>query len=205
MNDISDLPNKLSRNRQYRAAFVASVLKRVVPMQIRVLRKQRGWAQADLAKQAALTQGAISRAEDPNYGNMTLNNIIKIASGFDVAFVAKFISFSELEKWFSQVSEETLCVPSFEEDRSLRVRGHLFPIDRHPRNPSANLASTEMRSLSGDSLTRQGQKQVDDNQSPYSFGVATNRIDNWEAAILGDHRGNQLRGIPNEIISNLAS
>ncbi len=117
MSALSDLWQKFSRSQSYREAFVSAQLKRGIPAQIRVLLKQRGWSQSDLAERSGLTQGAISRAADPDYGNLTLNNILKIAAGFDVAFVGKFVPFSELAKWHDTLSEESLAVASFASDK----------------------------------------------------------------------------------------
>ena len=101
----------------YRKAFVASEIKRLIPFQVYALRKKRGWSQEELAKRAGLTQGVISRAEDPDYGNMTFNTVISIAGGFDVAFVGKFVPFSELDDYFVGLSEESAgSVPTFEEE-----------------------------------------------------------------------------------------
>ena len=47
-----------------------------------------------LAERSGLTQGAISRAL--NLTVNLVNTIIRIASGFDVAFVGRFVPFSEL-------------------------------------------------------------------------------------------------------------
>lgn len=116
MTALSNLWAKLKRSKKYREAFVAAQLKRGIPTQMKVLRKQRGWTQADLAEHSGLTQGAISRAEDPDYGNLTFNNVIKIAAGFDVAFVGKFVPFSEFAKWHADLSEEALEVPKFDND-----------------------------------------------------------------------------------------
>jgi transcriptional regulator with XRE-family HTH domain len=113
---LSELCKKLS-DKEYREAFVSAQIKRMLPMQIRALRTQRDWKQGDLAEAAKLTQGAISRAEDPDYGNLTINNLLRIAAGFDVAFVSRFVPFSELGKWYVNLSsEESLMVSSFAED-----------------------------------------------------------------------------------------
>jgi hypothetical protein len=54
---------------------------------------------------------------------MTLNNLLTIAAGFDIAFVARFVPFSELATWLSGLrSERDLFVPSFEED-SIPIEG----------------------------------------------------------------------------------
>lgn len=109
---LSNLWAKL-RRKAYRDAFVAAGLKRGIPRQLRILRERRGWSQAQLAQAAGLTQGAVSRAEDPDYGNLTFNNVLRLASGLDVAFVGKFVPFSQLAREFVQMSEDSLDAVPF--------------------------------------------------------------------------------------------
>jgi transcriptional regulator with XRE-family HTH domain len=115
---FSTIWTKLRQNgATYRKALVGSELKRIIPFQIFALRKKRGWSQEELAKRSGLTQGVISRAEDPDYGNLTFNTVISIAGGFDVAFIGRFSSFSELDDYLVELSEESAgLVPSFEEE-----------------------------------------------------------------------------------------
>ncbi len=121
MSALYSLWEKLSRSRKYRESFAASVVKRMIPLQIRVLRKQRDWPQARLATESKLTQGVISRAEDPDYGNLTINTLVRIGSGFDCAFVGRFVPFSELARWYSNLADErTLEVPSFSDDTEFK-------------------------------------------------------------------------------------
>jgi len=119
---ISELWRKLS-NRKYRAAFARTQFKRLVPLQIQTLRKQRGWSQEELAEKANLTQGVISRAEDQDYGNLTVNTILSVAEGLDVAFVGRFVPFSELDRWYVKLSKETMRVPSFDEESEAMIAG----------------------------------------------------------------------------------
>jgi transcriptional regulator with XRE-family HTH domain len=116
VNTFREVWDKFSKSKKYREAFALSLFKRMVPFQIRSLRKQRDWSQAQLAESANVTQGVISRAEDPDYGKLTINTISRIAAGFDVAFIVKFVPFSELDKWFLDLSEKSVEVPSFEEE-----------------------------------------------------------------------------------------
>ncbi len=116
----SEVWQKLS-NKRYRTAFAKTQFKRLVPLQIQTLRQQRGWSQEALAEQAKLTQGVISRAEDQDYGNLTVNTILSIAEGFDVAFVGRFVPFSELNRWYVNLSRETMRVPSFDEENQTIV------------------------------------------------------------------------------------
>jgi transcriptional regulator with XRE-family HTH domain len=103
-------------DKEYRTAFVASQLKRGLPTQIRVMLKDRGWVQGDLAQRSGLKQGVVSRAADPDYGNLTINTILRLAAGFDVAYVGRFVPFSDLARWYADLSESALSVPSFEDD-----------------------------------------------------------------------------------------
>jgi transcriptional regulator with XRE-family HTH domain len=116
VNGFSRIGEKL-REKAYRDGFVASQLKRGLPTQIRVMLKDRGWSQSDLAERSGLKQGVISRAADPDYGNLTINTILKIASGFDVAYVGRFVPFSDLAKWYANLSEPALSVSEFAQDR----------------------------------------------------------------------------------------
>jgi transcriptional regulator with XRE-family HTH domain len=127
----------------YRRAFVASELKRLIPFQIYALRKKRGWSQEELAKRSNLTQGVISRAEDPDYGNMTFNTVISIAGGFDIAFVGKFVPFSELDDYFVGLSEDSAgSVPSFAEEDQISEQlaaereALMTPLEAPPQHPA---------------------------------------------------------------------
>jgi transcriptional regulator with XRE-family HTH domain len=119
ISSTSHLWGKLERDREYRRAFLINQFKRMVPFQIQALRKQRGWSQEQLAFASGLTQGVISRAEDPDYGNLTINTILRIANGFDVAFIGKFARYGELDNWFGALSEK-IYVPSFDEENALK-------------------------------------------------------------------------------------
>jgi transcriptional regulator with XRE-family HTH domain len=118
------------RNRAYRNAFVAAQLKRGIPFQLRVMRKKLGLSQADVARLAGVSQGVISRAEDSDYGNLTFNNVLRIAAGLDVAFVGRLVPFSDLARWFDNLSEESVQVSTFDEEDQ-RLEGLGTTVDVH--------------------------------------------------------------------------
>jgi transcriptional regulator with XRE-family HTH domain len=124
------------RNKAYRHAFVATQLKRGIPFQFRVMRKKLGLSQADVARLAGVSQGVISRAEDSDYGNLTFNNVLRIAAGLDVAFVGRLVPFSDLARWFDNLSEESVQVPTFEEEDQ-RLEGLGTTFDIHPVSAAA--------------------------------------------------------------------
>jgi transcriptional regulator with XRE-family HTH domain len=114
-----ELWEKLTSGRDYRKEIVSSMLKRGTAMQIQGMMKQREWTQAQLAEKSGLTQGVISRASNPAYGNLTFNTVIDIAAGFDVAFIGKFVPFSEFSRWVGHLRDEiAFDVPDFEAENS---------------------------------------------------------------------------------------
>jgi transcriptional regulator with XRE-family HTH domain len=132
MSTPSKLWRQLASSKEFREEFAALQLKRGVPFQIRALLKERGWKQETLAEKARLTQGVISRVQNPDYGNLTINTIARVAAGFDVAFIGSFVPFSELEHWFEDLSEESGKIRTFElEDKEFRRQK--LPIVRHRR------------------------------------------------------------------------
>lgn len=123
------------RNKTYREHFVDSQVKRAIPFQIRSIMKARGLSQEQLASLAGLTQGVVSRAASPKYGNLTLNTIVRIAAGFDVAFIGRFVPFSELVRYYDELSENMGEVPTFEQEDeawSKDVVVHVSPAEDRP-------------------------------------------------------------------------
>lgn len=128
--------SKLSE-RGYRGEFSGAILKRLVSLQIRAIRKSLGMTQEELALKAEITQGVVSRAEDPNYGNLTLNNIGRIAAGLDRAVICKFVPFSELVSFLDNLSEEQFeKLPDFENENRERSRS---VTSNHEANPERRL------------------------------------------------------------------
>jgi transcriptional regulator with XRE-family HTH domain len=116
---------KFKRGKRYRDAFVAQHAKQEIGFQIRALMKQHDLTQTALARRAGLTQGVVSRAADPSYGNLTINTLVRMAAGFDVAFVGRFVPFSELPRWFDRLYNKPFSVPSFEqEDAEIEESAH---------------------------------------------------------------------------------
>jgi transcriptional regulator with XRE-family HTH domain len=116
MPSISGLWARL-RDKRYREEFVATLTRRMIPLQISAIMRARRINQKELADASGLTQGAISRAANPNYGNLTVNTIIRVAAGLDVAFIGLFVPFSRLESFFRNLSEEGLAhVATFAEE-----------------------------------------------------------------------------------------
>jgi transcriptional regulator with XRE-family HTH domain len=130
---FDDIWRKLS-DKRYREHYALSLLKRSVAFQIKTLRKKHCGSQAELAEAAGITQGVVSRAEDPDYGNLTFNTVGRIANGFDMAFIGKFVPWSELAKFSQNLSEDAFAnLPTFEEENEeLSSLGHLGRAENAP-------------------------------------------------------------------------
>ena len=119
MTTFEDVWRKLCQGKEYREHFACAFLKRSVPFQIKTLRKKHCGSQAILAERSGVTQGVVSRAEDQDYGNLTLNTIGRIAGGLDVAFIGRFVPFSDLVNFSLTMSEKEFKeVMTFEEEHA---------------------------------------------------------------------------------------
>ena len=76
--------------REYREAYAASELDTLLAMQIRVLREQRGWTQAQLAERAGMKQARISAMEDVNYQAWSVRTLKRLAAAFDLPLMVSF-------------------------------------------------------------------------------------------------------------------
>jgi len=116
------------REKAFREHFVDAVVRQSIPYQIRALMKAQGLNQEKLAERSGLTQGAISRAANPKYGKLSLATCVRVAAGLDVAFVGRFVPFSELDRWFRHLAAESADVPTFsQEDETFSRLGDSRP------------------------------------------------------------------------------
>lgn len=112
--DISaKLREKLGR-KAYRAAYVAEHVRRGIAAQIRAMRDQRGWNQGKLSAEMGKPQSVVSRLEDPDYGKVTVQTLLEVASTFDVALQIRFVPFSTFVAQTRDVSPSSMRVSSFD-------------------------------------------------------------------------------------------
>lgn len=126
--DYSELWRKLSESKEYRERFVESFVKRAFALQLRTLRKQRWKTQGEFAQASNIEQGVISRAENPDYGNLSFKTVFRVVAGYDLAFIPKVVTFGEFAEWVKEVSEGIPELPSFEEENRERTIAPLSAI-----------------------------------------------------------------------------
>lgn len=84
------------KDRDERDAYTQAEITTALAHQIRAIRLQRGWSQADLAERMGTKQHVISRLEDPSYGRMSLQTLFQLCKAFETGLEVKFISFTQM-------------------------------------------------------------------------------------------------------------
>ena len=107
------------RDREYREAYGDALLSSSIALQIKALREQRGWTQAELARRAGKKQSWISTMENPDYSRWSIKSLRELASAFDLALVVRFENWGKLLGSLGKVTRKNLERPSFDDDSSL--------------------------------------------------------------------------------------
>lgn len=116
---MSQLPSRLMKefsDKDYRHGYADDFLNTHIAAQIRALREQRGWTQAQLAERAAMKQSRISAMEDVNYSSWGVRTLARLAEAFDVTISVCFKSFRERVMDIDRFSPDTLRVAPYAED-----------------------------------------------------------------------------------------
>lgn len=104
------------KDKAYRHGIVSAQIDIDLPLQLRALRKQRGWKQPELAERANMKQPRISAMEKPGAVSFTLETLRRMAEAFDVALIVRFAPFSELWRWSNNFDPDSFNVPEFSQD-----------------------------------------------------------------------------------------
>lgn len=136
MTTLDEKVQKLS-NKTYRDLYVRNHVDQGIAFQVRAMREDRGWTQAELAKRMGLqSQSAVARLEDPSNGALTLSTLAKLAKVFDVAMLAKLVPYSQFLEEMEDLTPKKLAAASFEQERpslgSPSLRRSTFVKNREP-------------------------------------------------------------------------
>jgi transcriptional regulator with XRE-family HTH domain len=114
-------PSLIARLRTlaYRQSYVSSVINSTIAYQIRGLRKERGMDQGAFGKLVGMKQTAISRLENPDYGNLSVNTLKRIAKALDLGLIVRFAPYSEVIRWRVSMSQRDMIPPTFANDSAL--------------------------------------------------------------------------------------
>jgi transcriptional regulator with XRE-family HTH domain len=104
------------RNKEYRESFVLAHISNTISAQIYSMRKTHSWTQAELAARCDMKQSRISALEDPDFDNVEVATLQRLASAFDVALSVRFVPFSEIAQRASSLSSPDFVVRDYSND-----------------------------------------------------------------------------------------
>jgi transcriptional regulator with XRE-family HTH domain len=144
------------RDQEYRHGLIAAQIEVDLPLQLKALRKQRGWSQPEMEKRTGMKQSRFPLMERPGGAHFTLDTLQRLAEAFDVALIVKFAPFSEFLDWSKNFNPETFAVPSFAEEigcvdadaigKAQNIAGRLVPeVETEPASASAGIPGFERK------------------------------------------------------------
>jgi transcriptional regulator with XRE-family HTH domain len=107
---------RMKKSPTARDAYVQAEVVTALAHQIRAIRMQRNWSQAELAKKMGTTQAAVSRLEDPSYGRLSIKTLLDLSRVFDTGLRVQFVSLVTMLHETFKPKAHLREVPSFEEE-----------------------------------------------------------------------------------------
>lgn len=107
---------RMKKSPAARDAYVQAEVVTALAHQIRAIRMQRNWSQAELAKKMGTTQAAVSRLEDPSYGRLSIKTLLDLSRVFDTGLRVQFVSLVTMLHETFTPKAHLREVPSFEEE-----------------------------------------------------------------------------------------
>lgn len=105
-NALSDL-TKFAK-KVYRDGFMQTQVRGGIAYQIQALRQKFGLTQTEFADKTGKTQSVVSRLENTEYGKVSVQTLLDIASANDVALVVRFVSYPEFLAQTADMSPNAL-------------------------------------------------------------------------------------------------
>ncbi|PBC23449.1 MULTISPECIES: helix-turn-helix transcriptional regulator [unclassified Mesorhizobium] len=125
---------------EYRHGYLREMVTGWVIHQIKALRDERDWSQADLGTKAGKPQSAIARLESESYGNWNTKTLLEIAEAFDVALQIRFVSWPKFMRETEDTSPEAMSVPGFSSSAFILGTKSSIALDQSPPSPSNKTA-----------------------------------------------------------------
>lgn len=107
---------ELSEKRGFRHKYQGAQNGTKIVRQIRAIRRQRGWSQAQFADRLGKPASNVSqRLENLDYSGFSLKTLLEVAEAFDVGLIVEFVPYEEFVRRTSDLSSASLEVDEFDE------------------------------------------------------------------------------------------
>jgi transcriptional regulator with XRE-family HTH domain len=114
MSVISErFADELAAEKAMREAYLSAQTRTKLSNQIRAIRNQRGWSQAEFAKALNKPPSNVSRIENREYGHFTLTTLFELANTFDCGLVVEFVPYEEFLRRTHDLTPNNLKVPQY--------------------------------------------------------------------------------------------
>ena len=104
---------KKMSNKEYRDAFTVAHNSNTISSQIHAMRRSRRLTQGELAEKCGMKQPRISALEDPDFENVEIATLQRLASAFDVGLLVAFVPFSDIARRATSLSNADFNVCEF--------------------------------------------------------------------------------------------
>ena len=99
--------------KEMRDAYLDAQTRTKLALQIRTLRTQREWSQAQVGELMGKPQSNVARLEDREIARYTLSTLLELAAAYDVGLVVEFVSYEEFLRRTNDLRPAKLQVRSF--------------------------------------------------------------------------------------------
>ena len=114
--DVSD-PNRLRKflRKDYRDGYMQTQVRGGIAYQMQALRRKLRLTQSQMVEKLDKPQSVISRLEDTEYGRVSVQTLLDVASALDVALLVQFVDYPDFLTRTEDMSEGALQVETIHE------------------------------------------------------------------------------------------
>jgi transcriptional regulator with XRE-family HTH domain len=109
--------DELDEKKEMRDAYLEEKTRARIALQIKSIRSQRGWSQAELGQRMGKPQSNVARLEDREVARYTVTTLLDLASTYDCGVIVEFVPYEEFLQRTEDLSPERLQVLSFDRQR----------------------------------------------------------------------------------------